>query len=175
VLHVWEDEPPPEVPEPVDWVLLTSVPTTSAAAVWERVGWYQCRWTNEDYHQCLKTGCAIEQRHLGDQPALERLLALCAPVAIELLRLRDLARCDPAQPAAAVVAPDLLQVVAAVTDEPLEGMTVQRFWLAVARHGGYLDRKHDGPPGWKALWHGWQDLARILTGVRLAQTLPLPP
>jgi hypothetical protein len=171
VVRVWEPHPPAEVTEPIAWVLLTSVPVTSVEAAWECVAWYRCRWTNEDYHQCLKTGCRIEQRNLGDQPALERLLAFCAPVAIHLLHLRDLARTDPDQPATAVVEPEVVRVVAALGGQAPETMTVQELCVAVARRGGYLGRKRDGPPGWKTLWLGWYDVQRILEGVHLAALL----
>src|SRR5437764_2185088 len=116
VVRVWEPEPPAEITEPIEWLLLTSVSTEDEAAAWERVAWYTCRWTNEDYHQCLKTGCRLEDRNLQDQPALERLLALCAPVAVRLLQLRDLARTAPERPAMAMLEPDLVQVVAALTN-----------------------------------------------------------
>ena len=171
VLRVWEEQPPPTTKRPVDWVLISSVPVEEEAAVWERVAWYTCRWTNEEYHQCLKTGCQLEQRNLGDQPALERLLAVCAPVAIQLLQLRDLARLDLEQPASEVIAPEVLEVVAALTGCTSEQMTVQRFFSGVAGRGGYLGRTGDGPPGWKTLWRGWYDIQRILEGVRLARHL----
>jgi hypothetical protein len=174
VVRVWEPAPPAGVTEPIEWILLTSLETESAEDAWERVAQYTCRWTNEDYHQCLKTGCRLEQRNLGDQPALERLLALCAPVAVQLLQLRDLGRIEPERPAVEVMDPDLVAVVAAVSTIPAESMTIQAFCTAVAKRGGYLGRKRDGPPGWKTLWRGWYDIQRILEGVRLARHLAAP-
>jgi hypothetical protein len=52
-LHLWvvwvrERGDPPDGVERLDWVLLTSVPTTDAAAAWERVAWYRCRWLVEE-------------------------------------------------------------------------------------------------------------------------------
>lgn len=107
LVRVWEPAPPPGEPG-LEWVLLTSVPTETVAAAWERADWYACRWLIEDYHQCLKTGCRVEQRRFGDAAPLLRLLGLLAPVAIELLRLRDHARAAPQRPAAAIAARDLL-------------------------------------------------------------------
>jgi hypothetical protein len=62
LIRVWEPNPPTEVSEALEWILVTSVPTESVAAAWERAAWYRCRWLAEDYHQCLKTGCRLEQR-----------------------------------------------------------------------------------------------------------------
>lgn len=173
-VRVWEPAPPASVTKPLEWILLTSVATTTAADAWERAVWYSCRWTNEDYHRCLKSGCELERRRLGDQAALERLLAFCAPVAIQVLQLRDLARIDPERPAAEVVEPDLVAVVASLSNLPPAGMTVETFCRVVAQRGGYLGRKRDGPPGWKTLWRGWYDLQRLLEGTRLAPRLSPP-
>ena len=75
VMRVWEEQAP-EGEEPLEWLLLTSVPTSTLAQAWERVDWYQCRWLVEDYHHCLKSGCRIEQRQLQTVDGLMRLLGL---------------------------------------------------------------------------------------------------
>jgi hypothetical protein len=174
VVRVWEPAPPAGTKEPIEWILVTSLPTATEGAAWERVSQYSCRWTNEDYHMALKTGCQLEQRQVRDQAALERLLAFCAPVAIALLQLRDVARIEPERPACEVIDPELVEVVAAVQQISSQGMTIQSFCRAVAQRGGYLGRKRDGPPGWKTLWRGWMDFQRILEGVQLARHLPSP-
>jgi hypothetical protein len=35
--------------------------------------------------------------------------------------------------------------------------------------GGYLGRKHDGPPGWLSIWRGWLRLKVMTEGYVLAQ------
>jgi Transposase DNA-binding/Transposase DDE domain len=73
VIRVWEEQAP-EGEEPLEWLLLTSVPTTTLEQAWERVDWYRCRWSVEDYHQCLKSGCRIEERQLQSVEGLMRRL-----------------------------------------------------------------------------------------------------
>ena len=73
VIRVWEEQAP-EGEEPLEWVLLTSVPTTTLEHAWERVDWYKHRWLVEDYHHCLKSGCRIEQRQLQTVDGLIRRL-----------------------------------------------------------------------------------------------------
>lgn len=175
VIRVWEPHPPAGGTEPIEWLLLSSVPVTTEQEAWERVQWYTCRWTIEDYHQCLKSGCRIEERHLGDQPALERLLGLCAPLAVQLLQVRDAARLEPDRLAHTVIDPELVAVVATLTTDDAATMTTQAVYHAMARRGGWLGRTGDGPPGWKTLWRGWQDLRLILEGVRLARAMAPPP
>src|SRR2546426_2120300 len=46
IVRVWEEQAP-EGEEPLEWVLLTSVPTTTLEQAWERVDWYRHRWLVE--------------------------------------------------------------------------------------------------------------------------------
>jgi len=170
VIHVWEPEPPDGV-EPLEWVLLSSVPTQTFEDVQERVDWYRARWMVEDFHQGLKTGCQIEQRQVQDYDGLRTLLGLLAPMAVRLLQLRAASRQDPEQPASQVLPSDVVAVVAHLDQRPAETMTVQQCWHAIARYGGYLGRKSDGPPGWKTLWRGWLHIQTLLEGVHLAPLL----
>jgi hypothetical protein len=147
LIRVWEPNPPPGVNEPLEWILLTSVSTETVAAAWERTAWYRCRWLAEDYHQCLKTGCRLEQRQLQSDAALVRLLGFLALPAVHLLQLRELARLAPARLARAVRPPDLVRVVAHLANMPVNDLTLDRFWRTVAQRGGYQGRKSDGPPG----------------------------
>jgi len=171
VVRVWEPEPPEGV-EPLEWVLLTSVPIQTVEHAWERVDWYRVRWVVEDSHQGLKTGCHIEQRQLQSYEGLRRLLGLLAPTAVRLLQLRAAARQSPQQPALQVLPTDLVQVVAALAQIPATQLTAQQCWHTIARYGGYLGRKGDGPPGWKTLWKGWFSIQALLEGVHLAARLP---
>lgn len=172
VIRAWEDQP--DVREgPLEWILLSSVPTPTLEQAWERVAWYSCRWVVEDYHHCLKTGCRIEERQLQSADRLIRLLGLLSPVALRLLQVRDLARREPARPASEVVQADLLAIVAAQSGGESALMTTEEFWKAVARMGGYLARRRDGPPGWKTLWKGWLRVQTLLEGVHLASHLLL--
>ena len=173
VVWVRETGAVPAGSEPLEWVLLTSVPTADAAAAWERVGWYRGRWLVEEYHQCLKTGCGLERRQLREEVRLERLLGVLAPMAVYLLQLRDLARTQPQRLAREALPPDVVGVVAHLAHVPVEALTLGHFWTTVARQGGYLGRMRDPAPGWKALWVGWRRVQTLLEGVRLAAHLTL--
>ena len=144
VLRVWEEQAP-EGEEPLEWVLLTSVPTTTLEQAWERVDWYGYRWLAEDYHQCLKSGCRIEHRQVQPVDGLMRLLGLLSPLAVRLLQIRGDARCEPERRANAVIEPLMLAVVAQRSGHSPATMTIGSFWTEVARLGGYLARSHDGP------------------------------
>jgi hypothetical protein len=172
VVRVWEEHAP-DGEKPLEWVLLTSVPTTTMEQAWERVEWYKHRWLVEDYHQCLKSGCRMEERQLQQVDSLIRLLGFLSPLAIRLLQVRELARVDPERLASEVIDPLMLTVLAERSDQSPTTMTLSTFWIEIARLGGYLARASDGPPGWRTIWKGWLFLQTLLEGVQLAFHLRL--
>lgn len=172
VIRVWEEQGP-FGEEPLEWILATSVPTTTLEQAWEGVEWYRHRWLVEDYHQCLKSGCRIEARQLQTVDGLIRLLGLLSPLAVRLVQIRGYARSQPERPAQEVIEPLRLSVVAQRSGQAPATMTIGSFWMEVARLGGYLARSHDGPPGWRTIWKGWLSLQTFLEGVHFAFHLRL--
>jgi len=78
VIRVWEEQASARE-EPLEWVRLPSVPTTTLEQAWERVDWYGRSFLVEDYHQCLTSGCRIEQRQLQTGDGLIRRLGSVVP------------------------------------------------------------------------------------------------
>lgn len=172
VVRVWEEEPP-EGEDPLEWILLTSMEVSSSGQAWECAHWYRCRWVVEDSHQCLKTGCRIEERQMQTGDRLLRLLGLFSPGAVRLLQLRDLSRQTPQVPAFEVLEVEAVAIIAARTGQSPSVLTLGAFWNEVACMGGFLARTGDGQPGWKTLWKGWLQLQTLLDGVHLAFHLRL--
>jgi Transposase DNA-binding/Transposase DDE domain len=52
---------PPSGEEPVEWLLLTSLPVADFPSACTVVPWYRCRWEIERFVRVLKQGCQIEQ------------------------------------------------------------------------------------------------------------------
>lgn len=172
VVRVWEREGP-EGEDPLEWILLTSLPSTHHEQAWQGVDWSRCRWIVEDSHQCLKTGCRMEERPVQSSDRLKRVLGLLSPVAVRLLQLRGFAQETPDRPASEVLETDVVALVAVRTTQSPSSLTLGAFWTEIARMGGYLARSGDGPPGWKTVWKGWLQLQTLLEGVHLASHLLL--
>src|SRR5256885_13011457 len=153
----------------LEWYLLTSVPTESQAQAWERVAWYRQRWTVEDDHHGLKTGCHLEQRQLQSFEGLRRLLGFIAAALTSALACSS----EAGSAAVQVLPREVVQLVALKTGGEVEHMSIEQSWKQMAQLGGYLGRKGDGPPGWKTLWRGWLHLQDLLEGARLANQLSL--
>ncbi len=125
----------------------------------------------EDFHKALKTGCRMERHNLQTIEAMWRLLAILVPIALRLLAIRQAAQRPEEIAASQVVSSEALQVVTHLDHHSRTIRTVKDLWHAIARLGGYLDRKSDGPPGWQTLWKGWIRVMDVLEGVHLANLL----
>ena len=58
---------------------------TTSAAIEEVLGWYERRWTVEDYHKAQKTGCQIEAPQFTTEERLQPVIALLSVVAVLLV------------------------------------------------------------------------------------------
>jgi hypothetical protein len=179
IVRAFEPHPPPDANgkpvEPVEWVLLTSLPVMTLAQARQVAAYYECRWLCEEYHMCLKTGCAIEANQLDDGQDIQRLLGFAAPIAVRLLQLKTAVHHAPERLACQandVVDPLMVQVLALRQKVVAASLTLADFWRRVARLGGHLGRASDGNPGWRTLWHGWQLLSYLTEGARLAADAP---
>ncbi|HXZ04330.1 MAG TPA: transposase, partial [Ktedonobacteraceae bacterium] len=117
--------------------------------------------------------CRMEERQLQSVDGLMRLLGLLSPLAVRLVQIRAYARSEPERPAHEVIEPLMLAVLAERTGQSPLTITTGSFWVEVARLGGYLARRHDGPPGWRTIWKGWLLLQTLLEGAHLAFHLRL--
>jgi hypothetical protein len=162
VVQALEENPPAGV-EPVAWVLATSLPITSRSQIESVIDGYCARWLIEELHKALKTGCMFEKRQLESFESITSLLALCYPIACELLRVRWRAR-QPGILASEVLRPTLLACLKAhpKARKHSDNPTAEEVLAVIARLGGHL--KHNGPPGWETLAAGYMHMLAVETG-----------
>ena len=153
----------------VEWFLFTTVPINTLADAWQIVDWYCRRWCVEEYHKCLKTGCAMEKTQLRDAEAIKALLAFQSLLAVRLLALRDLSRAAPDMPASQVISPQMLEALCLRYRLDAPRLKLSEFWRRAAMLGGFLGRKSDGQPGWQTLWRGWLKLIDYADGITMAR------
>lgn len=179
-IHLREVDAPGDV-RPIDWMLLTGEPVEGFEQAEAIVGYYQRRWVIEEWHRVLKEGCRLEQSRLASADNLYRLAAILSIVAVRMLQLRDLA--DPERSPETADDPEALRrtcppiwirVVASLAETDAETLTPRRFFLTIAKRGGFIGRRSDGRPGWKVLWRGWYDISQMVRGAELTQRHPPP-
>lgn len=168
VVVVEEMDPPANV-EPIRWVLLSSVPVESFDDARQIIRWYELRWTIEEWHKAIKSGCRLESRQLQSIDRLLPLTGVLSVVSILLLKLRSAARTEPNRPARERVPPLWLALLKAKGNTKSTDLTNYEFWRALAKLGGFLGRRSDGEPGWQTIWRGWKILHTYIEGVELAK------
>ncbi len=159
----------------LEWMLLTNLPVENLADALTIIDYYCIRWVIEEWHRALKEGCRLGESQLQSIDNLLRLISMLSPVAVRLLQLRDWANLPRNEPAAAKldlqqkVPQAMIQAAAALGQCRIDQMSPRQFWQTLAHQGGWLGRKHDPRPGWKAIWIGWEIVSRIAHGIELTQ------
>ena len=150
---------PPEGEEPVEWLLLTSLPINKLKKVHRVIAYYTCRWQIEIFFRVLKSGCRIEDRQLQTADNYLPCLALYMVIAWRVMYVMMLSRTCPDMSCAEVFTEaewKSVYVVMRRQSPPQTPPTLQEMVTMIGRLGGHLGRKHDGPPGPKAMWIGMQ-------------------
>jgi hypothetical protein len=167
VIRVWEPHPPADVEEPLEWILICSLPSEKLKEVRMRRDWYGCRWLLEVYHDIEKNGCSEEQRRLAKAERLETCLAVLSLVAVRVFQLRMATESQAVCPAERIATAVEIQVMKRWLGQTQKRFTVQEFVHGVARLGGFLARKSDGNPGVRTLCRGYQRLQDMVVGYNL--------
>ena len=174
-----EEQPPKEVKEPLEWLLLTTLPVTTLVEAVERVQWYAKRWGIEVFHRILKSGCQIEDRQLGTADRLEACLAIDAVVAWRIHHLTWLGRATPDLPCTVAFDDDQWKAVIVFKTRkppPEQPPSLRQMIRSIAQLGGFLARKSDGEPGSQTLWRGLQRMDDITAAFRSFTTAyAMPP
>jgi hypothetical protein len=169
------EENPPTGEEAIEWMLLTNLPVMSYEDAYEKVLWYCLRWRIEMYFKVLKSGFMVESCRLGHADRLAKYLTVMSIVAWRLFMITLIARTDPAIPCSTFLTDQEWKVlflrVNANKPIPKKIPTIGIVVIWIAKLGGYLDRKNDGPPGSIALWRGWKRLVDLSEGLKLANQL----
>lgn len=159
---VREDNPPDDVDEPIEWLLLINRRVSTFDNAVQVVEWYCCRWQIEIYHKIIKSGCRVEDCRLQTADRLQNYIALMSVIAWRLHRLTYINRAEPDLPCTVVLTAvewqALYMHIHRTTLLPDSPPTVRQAVRWIARLGGFLGRRRDGEPGITVIWRGWQRL-----------------
>jgi len=174
-LELWlviaKEMDPPAGVEAICWRVWTTVEIDSATQAEEIIGWYAKRWMIEELHRILKSGCKVEERQLETIGKLTLVLALDLIVASHLLGLTKAARENPGQASSPWLGRDqweaLYCYMQKTNDLPPDVPSLKTAVNWIARLGGFLNRRGDGPPGAQVLWRGMRRLEDITEAYRI--------
>ena len=181
-VHAVEPSPPSGA-EPLEWLLLTTLPVGSADGARRILDLYALRWRIEDWHRILKTGCEIEKSGFRTAERMKAAVTVNAVIAWRLAALTLMGRDTPELPAHRMFAASEIAMLLDFAiaggfpvpgrerpEDPvdLEAVSLGQALLLVARLGGYLNRRNDGPPGHQTVWEGY---TRLVTGARTIERI----
>lgn len=158
VVLVREIAPPPG-DEPVEWLLLTSLPASDAEQARQVIQYYCTRWMIEILFRTLKQGCRVEERRFEHIDRVLPCLAVFLIVAWRTLYVCRLSRSVPDISCEAVFEPSEWKAVYRVVRReppPSKPPPLAEMVRLVAQLGGYINRPRKDPPGPQTVWIGLQ-------------------
>ena len=160
-----EEANPPAGCEPIQWLLITTMPIDTAEQVQAIVSAYCIRWQIEIFFKTLKTGCRVEQRQFETIDRILNCLAVYSIVAWRIMHLCRLGRECPDLDCEVVFEPcEWKAVYTAIKreDPPQTPPRLNEMIRLVASLGGYVIRKST-QPGPQTLWIGMQRVHDLST------------
>jgi hypothetical protein len=155
-----EEPNPPEGQQPIQWILVTTLPINTVDQIQLIVKYYSIRWQIEVYFKTLKSGCRIEERYFERIGPLLNCVAVYAIVAWKILYLCRLSKECPDLDCEVVFEPNEWKAVYMVVrrkEPPPTPPTLNEMVRMVASLGGYVMRTKT-QPGTQTLWFGLQRL-----------------
>jgi hypothetical protein len=157
---VWVRETqPPAGEEPVEWMLLTSLPVDTFEQACLVADYYACRWQIEIYFKVLKSGCHVEKLQLETAERIKSCLAIYMIVAWRVLYATMLGRECPELDCTVIFSEAEWKSVWTVQKQeplPKQAPSLGVFLKLVGELGGHTGQRWDGPLGPKRLWIGLQ-------------------
>jgi hypothetical protein len=162
-----------DYPQPLEWMLLTTVKVQNLTDARKILKWYTRRWGIEVYHRTLKSGCRIEDRRLARAEDTKTCLAIDMVVAWRIFFLTMQGRKTPDIPCDKFLQEDQWKVLYTYINKalPKEPPTLREAIRMIAKLGGFLGRKSDKEPGTTTLWRGLQRLDNMVDFYRINKSL----
>ena len=157
---------PPKGEAPIRWVLLTTMPVSSAEEIDEVLTGYSFRWLVELYFKTLKSGLHIEDMKYETLERYLRAFSMLCVVAWRVEHLKGATRHDGQSACTVYFTEDeWMAIMLFLTKRPIDPKsppTMEAFGKSIAILGGYMDKKSQGPPGSKTLWRGMSRFSIIV-------------
>jgi hypothetical protein len=151
---------PPAGEDPVEWILLTTLPIDTVEDVREIIQYYGVRWMIEVFFRTLKSGCRVEERRFEHIDRLLPCLAVYLIVAWRTLMVCRLGRSCPDADCEAVFEPSEWKSVWMAIHRkapPRKSPKLADMLRLIGQLGGYVNRANRTDlPGPQTIWLGMQ-------------------
>jgi hypothetical protein len=163
VVIVREIAPPPGE-DPIEWILLTSLPIATVEEIAAVIQYYCVRWMMEIFFRTLKSGCRVEDRRFETIDRIYLCLAVYLIVTWRTLFVCRLGRSLPEVSCEIVFEPAEWKSawrIVCRSAPPVEPPKLSEMVRMVAQLGGYVNRPRKDEPGPQTVWLGLQRLHDI--------------
>lgn len=151
---------PPEGDEPVEWVLVTTLPINTAEDVRTIIQYYTVRWSIEVFFRVLKSGCRVEERRFEQIDRLLPCLAVYVIVAWRTMMVCRMGRSCPDINGEAIFEPAEWKAVYMVVKRespPKQPPRLEEIIRLIGQLGGWVNRPNRKDlPGVQTIWLGLQ-------------------
>lgn len=164
---------PPEGEDAICWILITTLPIDNLDQIKRIIKLYGLRWKIEIYFKTLKSGTKLEETRFEDPSRIFNALAVCMIVSWRVMLMTFLAREIPDEDCT-IIFTELewkLAYIEAYHKTPPDKCGLGEAVKLIAKLGGYLGRKCDGPPGTLTVWRGIMVLTQLVKGYKIAKEI----
>ncbi len=174
IIHVQEIENTTSK-EPVEWVLVTNIKCENFENILEKIKWYCLRWTIEELHRIVKSGCGVEDMRLEAKDRLMKLLLLLFIIAARILWMLKLTRKQEEVPCTEAFSDEEWKVLYLQKNKrkpPPEYIpNIREVVRWTATLGGFYEYNKKRDPGAMTLWRGLKRLREIIESMELLQEI----
>lgn len=163
-----EELSPPPGEDPIQWMLLTTLPIDCSEEILLVIEYYRSRWMIENFFKILKSGCRAEERQFEYLSRQLNAITLFMIVAWRVQRLCHLGRECPEMDCDSVLEEaewKAVYIIATGKAPPKKVPTLNTMIRLIASLGGYVIRKNT-EPGNQTLWIGMQRMRDLALGYK---------
>ena len=149
----------PEGDEPIEWLLLTSLPIDTPEQALRVITTYALRWQIEIFFRVLKQGCRLESRRFETLENVWRYMAVALVISWRTMFVMRMGREFPDLSCEAVFEMSEWKSVYNITQKqtpPETPPTLREMVRMVGQLGGFVNRDIGAMPGVETIWKGLQ-------------------
>lgn len=165
--------PPEGVADPIEWVLLTTLPVTSLEQALQVIGYYVLRWLIERFHYLLKSGGAqVEGLQLETAARLQNAVTAYSIATFKAMKIRYWAEKSPQsniyEAGVSTVEHEVLYtyahkaVDASIVFEKGNPPSIAHYCKVLGQIGGFLPSKRQELPGFKIITRSLEKLKNLV-------------
>lgn len=151
---------PPQGDEPVEWILVTTLPIITTEDIRTIIQYYTVRWLIEVFFRVLKSGCRVEERRFEHIDRLLPCLAVYVIVAWRTMMVCRMGRSCPDIDCEAIFEPAEWKAVYMVVKResaPKRPPRLEEIIRLIGQLGGWVNRPNRKDlPGVQTIWLGLQ-------------------